>query len=293
MAEIVGINIEFTFAYKNIPVFTLKRKLDRLKELPLKPTKNSFKVIISIEKVESVPVKCIQVDSESKLYLVGKNMTPTHNSELAAAVALYLLCADGEMGGEIYSCAADRGQAAIVYSVARDMLKQSPALMKRVKIIESQKRIVYYPTGSIYQVLSSDVATKFGYSVHGCIFDELLAQPNRKLFDVMTKGAGIAREQPLNFIITTAGSDKNSICYEVHQKAVDIIEGRKKDSTFYPLIFNTPMEADWTDPEVWKKANPSLGVTFTMDDLKLACESAKQNPAEEIFQAVFMPVDIY
>lgn len=161
-------------------------------------------------------------------------------SELAAAVALYLLCADGEMGGEIYSCAADTKQASIVFNVARDMVIQSPALLKRVKIINSQKRIVYYPTRSVYQVLSSDVATKFGYSVHGCIFDELLAQPDRKLYDVMTKGAGMARRQPLNFVITTAGSDRNSICYEVHQKAQDILEGRKKDSTFYPKVSAHP-----------------------------------------------------
>jgi len=204
-------------------------------------------------------------------------------SALAAAVALYLLCADGEMSGEIYSCAADRKQAAIVFDVAKDMVIQSPALMKRVKIIDSQKRIVYYPTRSIYQVLSSDVATKFGYSVHGCIFDELLAQPNRKLFDVMTKGAGIARKQPLNFIITTAGSDKNSICYEVHKKAMDILAGRRKDPSFYPMVFCTPNDADWTDPRVWRKSNPSLGVTFSEKDLNMMCEDAKSNPADEMF----------
>lgn len=269
------------------------------------PTKNSFKTITAIEPVESQPVKCIQVNSKSHLYLAGRNMTPTHNSELAAAVALYLLCADGEMGGEIYSCAADTKQASIVFNVARDMVIQSPALMKRVKILNSQKRIVYYPTRSVYQVLSSDVATKFGYSVHGCIFDELLAQPDRKLYDVMTKGAGMARRQPLNFVITTAGSDRNSICYEVHQKAQDILERRKKDSTFYPKVFCTPMDADWTDPKVWRKSNPSLGVTFTEEDLQLACESAKSNPAEEMFFRQFflcqwtssnkrwMPMDVW
>lgn len=77
-------------------------------------------------------------------------------------------------------------------------------------------------------------ASKYGYNVHACIFDELLGQPNRKLFDVMTKGSGAARKQPLNFVITTAGSDKNSICYEVHSKAMDILEGRKHDSHLLP-----------------------------------------------------------
>ena len=77
----------------------------------------------------------------------------------------------------------------------------------------------------------------------------------------MTKGSGAARKQPLNFVITTAGSDKNSICYEVHSKALDILEGRKHDSTFYPVVYSTPTDADWTDPKVWKAVNPSLGKT--------------------------------
>ena len=137
-------------------------------------------------------------------------------SELAAAVALYMLCADEEEGAEIYGCANDRAQASIVFDVAKDMVLQSPALLKRIKIVESQKRLVYTPTRCDLSALSSEVASKYGYNVHACIFDELLGQPNRKLFDVMTKGSGAARKQPLNFVITTAGSDKNSICYEVH-----------------------------------------------------------------------------
>lgn len=173
-------------------------------------------------------------------------------SELAAAVALYMLCADGEQSAEIYGCATDRQQAGIVFSVALDMILQCPALKKRVKIAESQKRIIYEPTRSIYQVLSSEVASKYGYNVHACIFDELLGQPNRKLYDVMTKGSGAARKQPLNFVITTAGSDKNSICYEVHSKALDILEGRKHDPTFYPVVYGAPEDADWTDPKVWR-----------------------------------------
>jgi phage terminase large subunit-like protein len=111
-------------------------------------------------------------------------------SELAAAVALYMLCADGEQSAEIYGCATDRQQAGIVFSVALDMILQCPALKKRVKIAESQKRIIFEPTRSVYQVLSSEVASKYGYNVHACIFDELLGQPNRKLYDVMTKGSG-------------------------------------------------------------------------------------------------------
>jgi phage terminase large subunit-like protein len=202
-------------------------------------------------------------------------------SELAAAVALLLLCGDGEQRAEIYGCAADRGQAKIVYDVAADMVRLSPALSKRCKINDSQKLIKYLPTNSVYQVLSAEAYSKHGFNIHGVVFDELHTQPNRQLFDVMTKGSGDARMQPLYFLITTAGTDTHSICYETHQKAKDIMEGRKHDSTFYPVIYGADPDEDWTDPKVWKKANPSLGITVPIEKVEAACESARQNPGEE------------
>ena len=202
-------------------------------------------------------------------------------SELAAAVALLLCCGDGEERAEVYGCAADRQQATIVFDVAADMVRMCPALNKRVKILASQKRIIYTPTNSFYQVLSAEAYSKHGFNIHGVVFDELHTQPNRKLFDVMTKGSGDARMQPLYFLITTAGTDTNSICYETHQKAKDILEGRKIDTTFYPVIYGADESDDWTDPRVWRKANPSLDITVGMDKVEAACNSAKQNPGEE------------
>lgn len=202
-------------------------------------------------------------------------------SELAAAVALLLTCGDGEQRAEVYGAAADRQQASIVFDVAADMVRMCPALNKRVKILASQKRLIYEPTNSFYQVLSAEAYSKHGFNVHGVVFDELHSQPNRKLYDVLTKGSGDARMQPLFFLITTAGTDTHSICYEVHQKAQDIIDGRKIDPTFYPVIFGADDTEDWTSPKVWKKCNPSLGETIGMDKVKTACESAKQNPSEE------------
>lgn len=202
-------------------------------------------------------------------------------SELAAAVALLLTCGDGEERAEVYGCAADRQQAAIVFDVAADMVRMCPALSKRVRILASQKRLIYTPTNSFYQVLSAEAYSKHGFNIHGVVFDELHTQPNRKLFDVMTKGSGDARMQPLYFLITTAGTDTHSICYETHQKAKDIIEGRKIDPTFYPVIYGADESDDWTDPKVWKKANPSLDITVGIDKVKAACDSAMQNPGEE------------
>ena len=202
-------------------------------------------------------------------------------SELGAAIALNMLINDDEWKAEVYSCASDRQQAAIVFDVAVDMVRQSPALMKRVKIIPSTRRMIYQPTGSIYQVLSSEVATKHGLNVSACIFDELHTQPTRALYDVMTQGSGDARRQPLWFFLTTAGTDRNSICWEVHQKALDILEGRKNDPRFYPVLFGLPDEADWTSEENWYRANPSLDYTITIDKVRDAFRKAQETPADE------------
>jgi phage terminase large subunit-like protein len=125
-------------------------------------------------------------------------------SELVSAVALLLTCGDYEHGGEVYGCDSDRQQASIVFDVAVDMVEQCPALKARIKPVLSQKRLVYKPLGSFYQVLSAEAYTKHGLNVHGVVFDELHAQPNRQLFDVMTHGSGDARKQPLYFLITTS-----------------------------------------------------------------------------------------
>jgi phage terminase large subunit-like protein len=202
-------------------------------------------------------------------------------SELGAALALNMLVNDDEWKAEVYSCASDRQQAGIVFDVAVDMVKQSPALMRRIKIIPSTKRMIFQPNGSIYQVLSSEVATKHGLNVSACIFDELHTQPTRKLFDVMTQGSGDARKQPLFFFLTTAGTDRASICWEVHQKAMDILEGRKRDLRFYPVVYGLADGDDWQDERNWYKANPSLDHTITIDKVRDAYQKALETPADE------------
>lgn len=202
-------------------------------------------------------------------------------SELGAALALNMLINDDEWKAEVYSCASDRQQAAIVFDVAVDMVRQNPTLSRLIKIIPSTKRMVYQPTGSIYQVLSSEVATKHGLNVSACIFDELHTQPTRALYDVMTQGSGDARRQPLWFFLTTAGTDRNSVCWEVHQKALDILEGRKHDPRFYPVVYGLPDDADWQDEQNWYKCNPSLGYTITIDKVRDAYRKALETPADE------------
>lgn len=202
-------------------------------------------------------------------------------SELAAAVALYLLYADNEPSAEVYGAAADRQQASIVFDVANQMVQMTPALMKRSKVMGATKRIVNYNNQGFYQVLSAEVGTKHGLNVSGLVLDEVHAQPNRKLYDVLTKGSGDAREQPLFFLITTAGTDKESICYELHMKSMDVLAGRKVDPTFYPVVFGLTDEDDWHDEANWYKANPSLGQTIQIDRVRDAYQEALQSPAEE------------
>lgn len=203
-------------------------------------------------------------------------------SELAAAVVLYLLYADNEPSAEVYGAAADRQQASIVFDVARQMVDMSPALLKRSKLMTATKRIVNYGNSGYYQVLSAEVGGKHGFSVSGLVFDEIHTQPNRQLYDVLTKGSSDARQNPLHFIITTAGTDRHSIAYELHTKAVDILEGRRVDPTFYPVVYGLKDDEDWEDEANWYKVNPSLGYTVDIERLRDAYREAKQNPADEV-----------
>ena len=202
-------------------------------------------------------------------------------TELAAAIALKLLFADGEMGGEIYSAAADRQQAAIAFNVASQMVRNHPVLSKRCKIVDSQKRIVVPKTASVYVALSSDVATKHGFNASGIIFDELHAQPNRELWDVLTLGSGDAREQQIVFAITTAGYDRHSICYEQRTYAEKVRDGVIADPTFLPVIYGLKDGASWEDEAEWAAANPSLGVILDIDKIRDAYKKAKETPALE------------
>ncbi|MCU6686772.1 terminase large subunit [Dorea acetigenes] len=203
-------------------------------------------------------------------------------SELAAAIALYLLYADNEPSAEVYGAAADRQQASIVFDVAKRMVELTPALLKRSKIMGATKRIVNYSNAGIYQVLSADDGNKHGFSVSGLVFDEIHNQPNRNLYDVLTKGSSDARANPLHFIITTAGNDRNSIAFELHTKALDILNGRREDPTFYPVVYGLADDEDWTDEKNWYKVNPSLGYTVEIDRLRDAFREAQQNPADEV-----------
>jgi phage terminase large subunit-like protein len=203
-------------------------------------------------------------------------------SELAAGAGLYETYADGERNGEVYGCAADRAQASIVFDVAVDMVDQVPALKKRTKLQLSHKRLTDKVSGTFYQVLSAEAFTKHGLNLSACIFDELHAQPNRQLWDVMTFGAGDARAQPLWWVITTAGDDPDrvSIGWEVHEYAMRLLAGEIVDPSWYAVIFGYDGDDIFIE-ENWAKANPSLGHTIQLESLREAAARARTRPAEE------------
>ena len=197
-------------------------------------------------------------------------------SSLAAGIALLLLHCDQEPGAEVYSAAADRLQAAIVFDQAAIMCRHSKRLASRSEIY---RREIFVPhSRSYYRVLSADVKTKHGFNPHGIIFDELHVQDSRDLWDTLRTGRG-ARRQPLIVALTTAGFDLKTICGEMHQKALAVKKGTVKDPTFLPIVYGTTDKDDWEKPRSWEKANPNLGVSVRMEYLAGEYQEAKDSPA--------------
>ena len=203
-------------------------------------------------------------------------------SELCAGAALYHTYADGEKGGEIYGCAADKNQAGIVYAVAVKMIKLVPALDKRARVTDSKRKIEDKVSGSVYQVCSAEAYTKHGLNLTACVFDELHAQPNRDLWDVMTFEAGAARTQPIWWVITTAGDDpdRESIGWEVHEYAQKILTGEIVDPSWYVTIFNYEGNDIYNEVN-WYKANPSLGTAKSLESMRETALTAKNMPSKE------------
>jgi phage terminase large subunit-like protein len=209
-------------------------------------------------------------------------------SELAAALALYGLVGDGVIGAEVYSAAADRDQAALVFNAAAQMVRNDDYLRTRLKIIDSQKRIVDHKTGSFYRAISAEAYSKHGFNASLLIYDELHAAPSRELWDVLTTSMG-ARSEPLVVAITTAGYDRHSICWEQHDYAQKILDGTVQDPTFYPVIYAAPEGADWLDEEVWHQANPALEDFRDLDEMRALAHKAKEIPAlQNTFRRLYL-----
>ena len=199
-------------------------------------------------------------------------------SNISAAIALFMLFADGEIGAEVVSCAASRQQANIVFSIAKQMVINNKELGKRAKVFRNA--ITLESNGSYYKSISADSHTAHGMNLSCAIFDELHAQRERELWDVVNTSTG-AREQPLIIAITTAGFDKNSICYELSQYATKVRDGVLKDDSFLPILYRAEPDKgdDWKDEEVWKKANAGYGTIIKEQYFKQQFNKALNTPS--------------
>lgn len=197
-------------------------------------------------------------------------------TETGAGLALFGLMCDREQAAQVYSAAKNRDQAALVYEPASRMAERSPMLSGRLKCIDSKKRIVHYGSSSYYQAVSADAGSAHGKSPHLVIFDEAHTQPNAKLYEGLKTGMGF-RRQPLFVNTTTAGTDRHSLCYQVWSYARQVRDGKVDDLTFLPMLYEIGEGEDWQDRDAWRRCNPNLDVTVTMefleDEYRRACSS--------------------
>ena len=203
-------------------------------------------------------------------------------TELIASLALAHAALDPP-SGQIYCCAAEREQASLVYIAAKQKIEQDGYLGELLRVVDSKKEIHNIKTGTFIKVLSAEAYSKHGLNPTVIIFDELHALQKRDLWDTMTFGSGAARKEQLIWIITTAGDDpdRKSIGFEQHEYARKVRDGEIKDPSWYVRIYGAPEDADIYSEEVWRAANPSLGVTISLDAVRQEALQAKNSPAAE------------
>lgn len=213
-------------------------------------------------------------------------------TEMAAAVALFMLFLDEEAGAEIYSAASTRDQASICFRVAAQMARQSTDLLEMSEIHRSTKTISLRDDPEcFYRAISADADIQDGINPHCAIFDELHRQKNRDLWDVLKFGMD-TRQEPLLWAITTAGViGESPICEELHDYACQILKGTFHDPSFYAVVYGLDRDLDWTfegEPAKgnraatgWYAANPALGDFLPVARVREACEEAKKIPSKQ------------
>jgi phage terminase large subunit-like protein len=201
-------------------------------------------------------------------------------STLSAAVGLYLMIADGEPGAEIYAVATKEDQAKIIWKEAKRMVKKSPALNKRIKCLVKEIVGLGKYEDSFFKPVGSDSDTLDGLNVHGACMDEIHAWKDKNLYDVIYDGM-TAREQPMLFETTTAGTVRELVYDEKYDYASKVIDGLEgfEDERLLPIIYELDSRDEWTKPECWEKANPGLGTIKDRQKLAEKVEKAKRVPS--------------
>jgi len=213
------------------------------------------------------------------------NEVPRGNgkSTLVAPIALYMLAADDEGGAEIYSAATTRDQARIVFDVAKAMTAKKKHFLKKAGVGIYSHTISKDDTFSVFKSLSADGSTLDGLNVHFAVLDEIARHKSREVHDVIETATG-KRNQPIMWMITTAGPDQGGIGFEVHDYAKKLLEGTIQDDTFFAIIYTIDPGDDWTVEETWRKANPNWGASVVPDTIHQLANRAVQVPS---FQNTF------
>ena len=223
-------------------------------------------------------------------YSIVFGYVPRKNGKtsLVAGITLLVLMFDGEPGAELYSAAAERKQAALIFQQAAGMIRNSAELSSRLRVY--QNSVAYEDTNSMYQPISAEAGSKHGFNVHFAAVDELHAQPNRDLVDALETAMG-ARRQPILFHITTADYDRPSICNETLEYARRVRDGIIPEPTFLPVIYEAEREEDWHSEDVWRRVNPNLEISVSMDYLRKKHRKAVDDPAfENTFKRLYLNV---
>ena len=209
-------------------------------------------------------------------------LVPRKNSKttMCAGTGLYMLSADGEQGSEVYSCAVAKDQARYCFDIAKRMAHKTPDLCEALGVEPWKHSIAVEHSGSKFIPLASDADSLEGLNVHCGIIDELHAHKTRDVFDVIDDATG-SRTQPLKFIISTAGSNLEGVCFEQQKYLEGILEGRLEDESYFGLIYTIDPEDDWTQPEAWVKANPNYGVSVDPENLKTQALQAIAIPGKQ------------
>jgi phage terminase large subunit-like protein len=203
-------------------------------------------------------------------------------TQISAALGLDLLVLDDEASPEIYIAAKDRDQSGICFRAAADMVYAHEELRDVLKVVEYQKAITNPLNGGVLRALSSEGKGKHGLNPSTVIIDEfhVWGSPEQELYDALTTGSG-ARRQPLTIIITTAGVDEYTLCGREYEYACRVRDGLIEDPTYLPLIYELPKDADWSDEDNWRIANPTLGDIVRVEYLREECAKAKNVPSEQ------------
>ena len=196
---------------------------------------------------------------------------------ICAGVGLYLTVADGEPGAEVYSAAVTRDQARISLDIGRRMARKEDEFCSAFGVEVLAHTIVQESSGSFWRPLASDADGLDGLNIHGAIVDELHAHKTREVWDAIDTGTG-SRAQPLKWIITTAGSNKEGVCFEQRKYITEVLAGRHDDERYFGIVYGLDLEDDWTQQAAWAKANPNFQVSVLRDDIATLCGQAIQNP---------------